>query len=318
MIATTSWRSWSALTVSLVLFFCGCVEVNEPEAPDIIIPENTGECSTFCECDAADVQGRVFRLTRMEIDEPEEFAQMLNSMWESDVKNNTLNVIFEVTEAIQGTSSAFDNLGITVGPGWRDPKEPYALKPEEGASSESEVESYCILEGLSADITLKPYHGYQCQFKSEEDSNLYFHSGPKDAPLVCAPDISPRNNIPIRNLKIRTGLSEDCTSISNGTLEGCITADDGNHICMCAITGTCDVPPEDPDVSFDEDELNQYCKGACGKGWISFGEIVKSFGLAKTCLTPEGKPGYRLQGFFDAVEITDKFNPIKSIDCSEY
>lgn len=41
------------------------------------------------------------------------------------------------------------------------------------------------------------------------------------------------------------------------------------------------------------------------------------FGLSPTCQTPDGRPGYRLQGFFDAITVTGKFNPVQSADCTE-
>jgi hypothetical protein len=283
-----------------------------------VIPEGSSECSSFCDCKAEDMEGRVFRLTRLEIDEPEQFAQMLNTIWEGDLRNNILNVIFYVDEAKQGTGVAFKDLSITAGPGWRTPKMPYILPAEEGQPTPSAVEDYCLLEGLSVPLNLKPYHGHQCQMKSSEASALYFHSGPKDGPLVCAPANSPANNIPISNLKIRASFNEDCTAIQDAFLEGCITETAADRICMCpGAAGTC--PLEiDADAPFTEDDLAGYCHSACGDKWISFGGIVRSFSLLPSCLTPDGERGYRVIGFFDAEAVPGQFNPVSSSDCTSH
>ena len=306
----------AAAALAAALCVASCVEVTEPPCPPIVIPEGTGTDDSFCECASADVTGRVFRVTRLEIDEPDAFAEILNLLWENDIVNNVLNVLVFVDSAKQGTAAAFDELRIVVGPGWRHPKMPYVLKAEDGEPSETAVDSYCLLTGLSEEISLEPYHGYQCQFKSTAPSALYFHSGPKDGPLVCAPDNSPPNNIPISDLKIRTSLNRDCTAIHDGFLEGCITVAAADRICMCmADAGECPREP-DPDYEFDQDDLIGSCRGACGDTWLSFGEIVRSFGLLPSCLTPEGDEGYGVQAFFDATVVTDRFDPISSDDCA--
>ena len=300
----------------LLLSSFGCVEVTEPAAPAIVIPEGSTECSSFCECDADEVRGAVFRVTRLEIDEPDAFAQILNLMWETDIQNNILNVLFVVDDVVQGTAAAFNRISISGGPGWRDPKMPYILEPAAGEPSSSMVESYCLLEGLSVPMELRPYHGYQCQFKSAAPSSLYFHSGPKDAPLICAPANEPPNNIPISDLKIRASYNRDCTAIQEGFLEGCITVDAADRICMCLGAGACPWTPV-PDAEFTADDLTGYCKSACGPQWISFGGLVKTFQLLPSCLTPEGVPGYRVQGFFDADRLDPvQYNPISSDDCA--
>jgi len=308
-------RGRRAFEVVLGLLLGACVQVNEPGAPAVVIPEGDSTCSSFCECDAAEMTGRAFRLTRLEIDEPDAFAQILNTMWDGDVHNNVLNVIFHVDEAVQGSSTAFRSLKITAGPGWRDPKQPFILKAPEGEPTETAVTSYCLLEGLDVPITLKPYHGYQCQLKSTAPSALYFHSGPKDAPLICAPANEPANNIPISGLSIRASFNRDCSQIQDAFLEGCITVEAADGICMCATAGGCPMNAE-PDRSLAGVDLPGYCHGACGEQWTSFGAIVRSFNLKPACLTPEGEPGYAVQGFFDAVAIPGQYNPTRSSDCT--
>jgi hypothetical protein len=281
------------------------------------LPEVQGSCDQYCQCDAEAMKGRVFRLTRLEIDEPDAFAEILNLLWDGDVKNNILNVLIHVDDAVAGKTSAFNSIKITAGPAWRIPKMPYILRAEEGKPMADPVTSYCLLKGLSFEMELLPYHGYQCEVKSAGPASLYFHSGPRDAPLICAPFITPPNNIPISDLSIRTGFNRDCTGITDGYLEGCITVDSADRICMCpGQPGTCGRSPVEGYV-FDPQDLTGYCHNECGPDWISFGELVKSFGLLPSCITEGGIDGYRVQGFFDAVPVTEKHNPISTDDCQQ-
>lgn len=297
------------------LYTLACVQVDEPPCPKITIPEGSSECNQFCECEEVDVVGEAFRVTRLEIDEPEAFAEILNLMWETDILNNILNVLFVVDDAIKGEGGvAFESLSVTLGPGWRNPREPLILPPGDDQESADVVDRYCLLEGLSVPLTLLPYHGYQCQVKSEGSSSLYFHSGPKDIPLICAPENDPPNNIPISDLKIRASFNRECTEIVDGFLEGCITVEAADRICMCATAGGCG---NEPDPEADTTNLETYCTGVCGTGWFSFGALVHSFGLMPSCLTPAGEEGYRVQGFFDAIGIGDQFNPTASEDCMQ-
>lgn len=305
----------AAIGVPLVLL-AACYTIEEPPCPPIVIPENTGECSKFCECDYEDFANTPYRLTRLEIDEPEELATLLNVIWNTDILNNVVNVVFLVTDFEPGTAAAFDSITFEVGPGWRSPHEPLGIPPEEGQASPSVVDSYCMLDGLSVEMKAKPYHGNQCVFKSVEAAALNFHTGPLERPIVCAPELTPANSIPIKGMKTRFGLHEDCRGFSNGHLEGCIAVKDAAKICMCLVTGSCEFKPVDVG-EYEEEDLSSYCKDVCGFKWISFGQSVKAFGLKPTCLTQDGEEGYRIQGFIDAEAVPDKFNPIPSSNCAE-
>jgi len=293
-----------------------CYTVEEPPCPPIEIPENTGECSKFCSPDYDTFMGRTFRLTRLEIDEPYEFAELLNPMWGTDILNNVLNVLFVVTAFEEGTDAAFNTLEFKVGPGWHSPKLPLALEPPEGGESADSVDSYCHLEGMTVEMKAGKFAGHQCTFKTTEATALYFHTGPKDSPFVCAPDLVPANAIPIKNLKARMGFNEDATAMTDGWLEGCITIEDANRICMCLVSGMCPYEPKN-EGGYAEDDLTGYCKDKCGANWLSFGESVGAFGLTPSCLTPDGSKGYRLQGFIDGVEVTEKYDPVESQDCAQ-
>ncbi|MBM4372755.1 MAG: hypothetical protein FJ098_13950, partial [Deltaproteobacteria bacterium] len=159
------------------------------------------------------------------------------------------------------------------------------------------------------------YHGYQCQYKNPEPAQLFFHIGAKDAPLMCAPLLEPANATPLRDLKVRFGFNGDCTGIRDGFLEGCIAQEDAQRMCICTVAGTCQ-RTGDPEAEHTPEDLPGYCGTACGPGWASFGGIIASVGIPATCLTTDGRTGYRLQAFFDAVDVTGRYNPVSSDDCT--
>ena len=107
---------------------------------------------------------------------------------------------------------------------------------------------------------------------------------------------------------------------------------------MCIIgTGACSNPWESPfstgkvseskmrdylyPANPEDIELGKYCNDGCGSdglsgGWTSFGSSVSMFNLLPTCINEKDERGYRIQGFVSAVDVTDKFNPTPSDDCT--
>lgn len=302
---------------AVALLALSCVEVEAPTAPEYTLPDATGTGSQFCECSAADLTTLTLRINRFEIDEPEALATVLNTMWSGEIRNNIMNVLFRMDAAEEGTLTAFDSITMAAGPAWRDPPTPAQLAPEDpDAPTDSAVDSYCMLEGLDQEIALEPYHGYQCQYKNPDPASLVFHLGGRDNPLMCAPLLEPANTTPLKDLKVRFGFNEDCTGIKDGFLEGCIAVEDADRMCVCTVAGTCTYAG-DAAAEHTPDDLPGYCKSACGGGWASFGGIIKSVGIAATCNTLDGREGIRLQAFFDAVDVSDKYNPVSSDDCTE-
>jgi len=326
----------SVLALCAVLIELGTATCTfeEPPCPEVEIPDQGGECDKYCSCADEEMVGRVFRFTQLEIDEPDKLAEMLNEIWSDDIDTNTLNVLFEITEVDRNEIGSFETIVFHGGPGWRSPKNPLKLAPDEGQPSQSVVDSYCMLDGYQVDVDVERYHGQQCEYKTSALTTLFFHSGPGDWPLVCAPLIDPQNSIPITNLKIRFGLNRDCTGMINGFIEGCITQDDANKICMwlgdyeqAELNGKYQrgemtaeqlrayVEPENPEEDL---KLSKYCTDGCGTMWLSFGTSVEMYKLQKTCINEKGQQGYRIQGFVRAVEVTDKYDPVASANCTEF
>jgi len=143
---------------------------------------------------------------------------------------------------------------------------------------------------------------------------------------MCGPklDTTP-NATPIKDLALRFSFSANCESIENGYMRGCLAEKDVDRICLCSKASECPRTGGDPaserfpnikDVPKDEqaDVLVNYCKNACGfdedapYNWTSFGALVRTVSMVKTCITTEGDEGYLLEAIFDAEDVTELFD----------
>ena len=301
---------------AIALATFGCVEVEAPTTPDFTCPDVSISGNESCQCSAEDLVKLTLRINHFEIDEPVALATVLNSVWGGEIRNNILNVLFRMDAAEEGLTTAFKSITMVAGPGWRDPPTPAQLPPEdETAATHSAVDSYCMMEGLDRELQLKPYQDYQCQYRNPEPVDLLFHLGAKSDPLMCAPLLEPANATPLKDLKVRFGFNEDCTGINNGFLEGCIAVEDAARMCICTNAGTC-AYKGDLTAKHTPDDLPGYCGAACGPGWTSFGGLINAVEIASTCITTDGREGIRLQAFFDAVDVSHKYNPVSSDDCT--
>jgi hypothetical protein len=313
-------KSASLLALTAAFALCSCIDVEQPSAPDV---NYEGGCSgTLCNCPADQMVGRAYRFTSLGVIEPSVLASNMDQMWDTELSNYMLNILFVVQEAAAGEVVAFDTMKLVAGPGWRTPEEPYLV---EGDTS-FQITGYSFLSGLQIELDMVPLTGYQCQIKNTESKSLYFHLGPLSHPLMCGPLLEPANATPIKDLVIRFGFNEDCSKIENGYMRGCLSPTDVDKICMCQQASTCPDTGGDLTTTFPTGDtssaaLTQYCVDACGHddeaatNWTSFGAQIRMAGT-KNCITSEGEAGYMLEVVFSAEEVTDLFDP-SSIEPAE-
>jgi len=301
-----------------------CIDVIEPDAPDVVFEGDSTGYSTICNCPLEGMLNRAYRFTNLVVDQPARLDVTLDRMWEYEIANYLLNILFVIqeAEANEDELAAFSRLKLLAGPGWRIPKTPYAV------DDSFRVTAYCLMdEELTMELDMTPYSGYQCRFRNDDPGSLYFHLGSLKDPLMCGPLLDPADSTPIMDMHISFGFNEDCTRISNGYLEGCLPQEKVNRICMCSRAGTClkdgakpgtPFPENDGKDTFAENALSGYCSDACGAngGWATFRGILDSTDTSPSCITADGEIGYRLSAYFDAEEVTDLFNPAMSGDCS--
>lgn len=255
-------------------------------------------------CDqCADMVGWAFRITSLFVTEPEDpdsetdhkVREFLNELWERDIDNEVLNILFEVKEY----DPVAGKLVVRAGPAW---------KHDDG--------KFHMLCGYDSDFTL-PMDG--CGFEAE-GLELNFHTGPLDAPVICAPDLELSNSIPLRAMSVKAELETDCAAsdggITGGYLSGWIPAAAADQICSCNIyddvtkSYSCDEPPDPSE--------DKYCGKNCGTlGYTNFGWVVTTMAQ----IPPQdnaGVPSYRLAGYFSAHKV-ESYDPqcCTTQDCSQ-
>jgi hypothetical protein len=238
--------------------------------------------------------GKAMRFSSLFVTEPADpnsttdgaIRDFLNGMWTRDMENEILNILF----VIKAYDMATGSLTVEVGPAWRFP--------------DGDFHFIC---GYSDTYELKTEPG-SCDFTNEAaPGKLNFHTGPKNDPVLCAPDVAPTNSIPISDLITEATLQTDCdastVSIEGATLSGWILETDADMICSCnnydpdTKTYTCDSTP-DPDH-------DNYCFKNCGSGYSLFGPIMKIIAQVAPKPNPQGLPSFKIAGFYAADTIAN-------------
>lgn len=326
------------LCLLMVLLGSGCWvgDTPAPRLPVIDASVGGGATHDTCECSAGAVQsgdptglqGRAYRFTELRIEEPYALASLLNGLWDFDIEHHILNVLFVVETASEShTGYPFRGATLRAASGWRDP--PQLWLPEG-----MEPDSYCILPGTSSAFGLQPSRecAGRCEISTTGQSSLAFYAGNLDDPLNCSPHLGVPHSIPISQMDARFVFNEDCSELLEGRLTACLRREDTRGICMCTRSAMSDPPwayqcvwndplDMDPPASdADGQALQAYC-GGCGTGpWMTLGGYLRppeeGTGLPP-CDPPIGMGGYKVSGVFRAVDITERFNPRESADCTE-
>ena len=322
------------LIVALVVMSgTACFEITEPDVKMPGSGDSDGSCKEAaeeCDCSIDDMKERVYRFTELEVVKPSKLGPTLNGLWNWELSNYLLNVLFVVEEAEKSNGNedegGFSNLRFTVGPGWRSPADGLEL----GKVEDNDIDNLCLLDDeLNVDVELSSVDKTECMFMNFESKALYFHLGHKENPLMCAPLLNPTNTTPLHNLKIIFSLNRDCTEIVDGFLDGCMPQESVNRICMCGLTGLCTrngieeeavFPDELSEGGFERSDLTKYCVSACGEnndetgqGWSSYRGTMDFSKIEPNCTAENGKPGYQLAASFKAVDVSEKYSSDKSV-----
>ncbi len=301
--------------------------------PADVAPPPPGQCEQRC---ATNLPGGAFRFTMLHVTAPADgectkaqaLRELLNGIWTRDLAAYVLNIIFEMKTVQFPVSCVAGSLELEAGPGW------YKLKPESEALTIPEVtseavESLCLLQapnGSQFASTFQATLDSGCAFnidlsaqaESGEGVFLLFHTGPVDAPIICAPEQGDDpaeglldNTIPLAITFASGKLNEACDAIEEGFLEGCIALDHADHICFCIDPNyNCPLAPNPAST--------RYCDQMCAPGRINFGAFVTDTAGCEPACTVLGKPGVRIAGNFRAERIPDAmFDRQRSINCRQ-
>jgi len=285
------------------LWACGGGSKDKTDvAPDTTVTEtgDTAAEATTGSCDKCEgMVGWGFRINSLTVTEPkddtitadEALRDFLNDMWQRDIQNDVLNILFEITayEPAAGT------MVFKAGPG---------EKTLDG--------KYHMLCGYDAEFQLvfNPGNKGQCAFETSSDTNLNFHAGPLDEPINCAPEVVDYPNaIPIIDLFAEGKLATDCQALTGQILQaylkGFISKANADMICYCA-----HYDPLKKEYACEREPQpghERYCWDRCGSDYASFGGAVDIFFKdvpGKGIVTnAEDVDGYSIAGFFTAERV---------------
>ncbi len=238
------------------------------------------------------IVGKAMRFTSLYVTEPnspdsttdEAILDFLNEIWGRDVGLELLNILFVITEY----DPAAGKLTAEVGPAW---------KFADG--------NFHFIKGYSNTYTTV-FDPATCTYdNAAAPGALNFHTGPKDDPIICAPDVPLTNSIPMSGLVTNGVLNVNCdagtASIEGAYLQGWIAEEAADGICSCGnfdpdtTSYTCDRTP-------DAGATN-YCFKNCGKGFQLFGMIVKTVAKVVPQPDPNNVPSFRLAGYYSTQTI---------------
>lgn len=282
--------------VLVVALACGSEDTKKDDtgpATDGTTTDTPAETVATSCGDCGGLEGTALRFSSLFVTEPADpdsttdhaIRTFLNEMWTRDMDNEILNILF----VIKAYDSETGNLEVEVGPAW---------KFGDG--------NFHFICGYTDTYELTTSPG-ECDYTNEDKpGTLSFHTGPKDDPVICAPDVTPSNAIPIMGLITDATLQTDCdaktASIEGAYLQGWIKEEAADMICSCngydpeTKTYTCDSEPQPGHAN--------YCFENCGGGYALFGPIVKTIAQVKPVPNPyDQEPSFRIAGYYSATTI---------------
>jgi hypothetical protein len=244
------------------------------------------------------IVGKAMRFTSLYVTEPDSpdsetdsyILDFLNEIWGRDVGLELLNILFVIKEY----DPAAGKLTAEVGPAW---------KFADG--------NFHFIKGYSNTYTTV-FDPATCAYdNAAAPGELNFHTGPKDDPIICAPDVPLTNSIPMSGLVTNGVLNVDCdagtASITGAKLGGWIAETAADGICSCG--------------QFDEDSKSytcphaqdpaatNYCFKNCGSGYQLFGMIIKNVAKVAPQPDPNNIPSFHLAGYY-ATQTIPNFSPV--------
>lgn len=315
------------ILVSLV-FLCGlaCEKKEQCSLPDYAacgpsqadtylgdLPEVVGG-----HCKACLAPGMCFRFNQIHVIEPQLLAEYLNGIWQQDVKDYRLNILFCIKS---GTLNADGSLRLEVeaGAAWHNLAFEEVLPLDNGKVPDW----FEFVSGFTTEFVAEVTP--ECKFKTVGEASLVFHPGPADKGLICSagdPNIGlPADSIPMGGLEAEGLFDSSCSTITAGTLSGCIGKDAACQICSFVLAPNYEEWNKEGDqsvnpVSCDKSYCDHHCGYASGKVKLNKGDMIWSNfgwfvgGLPDLPLCDLDKDGtddaYFLSGSWAAVRVRYK------------
>lgn len=205
--------------------------------------------------------------------------KQLNTLWKKDIEKSELNFYLEVT-AVED-----DTVKLTVVNGAR----------VAGTTSET-----CLM-ATTAEKIEHPRVG--CTLSDSKNASMNVYAGTPQNTKNCAPTLPVKHAIPIKNAKLTSRFSDDCSELLDGkVLTGAMAKSALPKICTCLTLGKDDKTEEkcvpDPDYKGND------CDGC--PGYSNLEALLKALSggedLKYGC-DAAGEPGACIEATFHAVKI---------------
>jgi hypothetical protein len=207
---------------------------------------------------------------------PHPVIAILNNLWEVDVNNHVLNVLFEV-RAIEGDL-------VTIG----------AMN---AAWVNEEEDGYCVLPDTQIEFIFKRDG---CSIINEVTAGINIYAGSTSIPKNCSPDGEAVNAIPVRDVTLAADFTQDCSSIINGSVvSAAIKKSALEETCSCLngnLEGCVGPDPDFPGNNFGE------CQ-SCNSNYQSLSRQLNTIQQLEWLCEVNGEQAVCLEGSFSAQQL---------------
>ena len=273
----------------LILSLAGCMDLFEPEEEVAlnVFPDTQAadpeECGEWCSgCPNVGEMYRFDTLAVTKLDGKENpVTEVLNPVWEMDIKLNELNIIFEVIET---TDEAITFRAINAA--------------RVGTDGET-----CLMENTAIQMYMSRN---RCAMEPLEPAGMNIYAGTQEHPKSCVPSHS-IHAIAVQGVELAGCFTGDCGRIVKGEIVNAYLPKDFlDNTCSCITTGTdlsdkCLIP--DPDY-----KPGDACAG-CNDGFVALNTYLKAFSpggkLDYLCETESGNPAVCLSGHFSLTRLEE-------------
>lgn len=269
------------LLVAVTCLVAACE--NDVDTTPNVFPSDEGstvqDVNLQASCSSCLVPGSWYRFDQLQLvgldgNQNHPVISVLNGLWAEDIGIFELNVMFEIKE-VSETNVVVDAINA-------------ARVGTEGAICLIPETRTTLRFGLDG-----------CQLTDSEPSNINIYAGNETNPKNCSTTQPVRHAIPITNLKIAAAVTEDCSSIVNGTTISAVFSDKAlEEICTCARAG--DFSDVCEPLEADYADAVGKCAG-CNGNYRNLRDLLSRFSpLQLTCTDPDGDPAVCLDAVFSA------------------
>ena len=184
----------------------------------------------------------------------------LNSLWQSDIDGNELNILMEIT-AVTATS-------VTA-------------RIQNGARVDG-TETICTLAARAIEVDF-PKSG--CRLETSDEAGFNVYAGTETYPKNCSTTLPVKHAIPVAKARLAGDVAADCSGILNGKVpSGGLGESELGQICTCLLLPG---EPAEECGALDPGFTTAPCVG-CNGSYQPLAQLLTAFGAVDWSCTTEG------------------------------